>query len=112
MNYRDRGDWYGTFESNPNNGRWFRDDYVEILLKEKDKQIEELKDRIKLWDMKDKQITIFEKKYDGESLYDLSRDVSECLDECFNPIIKTIPSDECGIQEGTFHLILVWTPEE
>lgn len=58
--------------------------------------------------MNNKQITIFEKKYAGESLCDVSQDVSECLDERF----KTVPSDGYGIQEGTFHLILAWTPEE
>jgi hypothetical protein len=62
--------------------------------------------------MNNKQITIFDKKYDDKSLRDFSRDISECLDERFNPIIKTIPSDGYGIQEGTFHLILAWTPEE
>jgi len=46
MNYRDRGDWNGTFESNLDSGRWVKYDYVENLLKEKDEQIEELKQEI------------------------------------------------------------------
>ena len=46
MNYRDRGDWSGTFESNLDNGRWVKYDYVENLLKEKDKQIEELHSKL------------------------------------------------------------------
>ncbi len=33
-------------------------------------------------------ITIFQKDYDGESLYDLDRDVSEALLEEYNPVVK------------------------
>ena len=50
MNYRDRGDWSGTFESNLDNGRWVKYDYVEALLKEKDKQIEELSAKLRAWE--------------------------------------------------------------
>lgn len=62
--------------------------------------------------MKDKQITILEKKYNGESLCDIDRDISEAINEDFNPEMEKIPFDSHGMCFGTFHLILAWTPEE
>ena len=56
-------------------------------------------------------IKLFEKDYDGESLYDLSRDMHEAFNEDFNPISKTIPSDEYGIHSGTFKVTIEWRPE-
>ena len=56
-------------------------------------------------------IKLFEKDYDGESLYDLSRDMHEAFNEDFNPISKTIPSDEYGIHLGTFKVTIEWIPE-
>ncbi len=41
---------------------------------------------------------IFEKKYDGENLYDLGRDIHECFDKRFNPKVENIPVDEYGFQ--------------
>lgn len=54
---------------------------------------------------------VFTKEYDGESLYDLYRDVSEAFEVAFNPIINDIPQDEYGIQEGTFKVVITWEPE-
>jgi hypothetical protein len=52
---------------------------------------------------------IFEKEYDGESIVDLDRDVSECLQEDFNQIMTKIPTDEHGFQLGTFKVTVEWT---
>lgn len=48
------------------------------------------------------------KSYDGESLYDLTRDVSEAIDADFNEEINKIPVDEHGIQKGTFVVSITW----
>jgi len=57
--------------------------------------------------MKDKQITIFEKRYSEEMFCDLERDILEAISEDYNPIMKKVPSDE-----GVFKVIITWTPEE
>lgn len=57
-------------------------------------------------------ITLFEKDYDGESLYDLGRDISEAIDTRFNPLVQKIPTDEHGFQEGTFTVSIVWENDE
>lgn len=51
------------------------------------------------------------KSYDGESLYDLSRDIGEAIDEAYNPIMKTIPIDEHGFQKGRFAVSILWHGE-
>ncbi|WEM33208.1 hypothetical protein EJP02_147 [Escherichia phage EJP2] len=56
--------------------------------------------------------TIFSKEYDGEDLYDLNRDISEALDERFNTLVGSIPTDENGIQEGKFIVTVKWTAHE
>lgn len=59
-----------------------------------------------------KTVNVFEKEYDGESLYDLSRDVSEAFDVRYNPVVGSIPTDEHGFQRGTFRVVIEWIPEE
>jgi len=54
---------------------------------------------------------LFEKDYDGEDLYDLSRDMHEAFKEDFNPIAKTIPRNEHGIHLGTFKVTIEWVNE-
>lgn len=56
-------------------------------------------------------INVFEKDYDGESLYDLGRDIDECMDPTYNPIVNKIPQDEYGIQTGTFKVRVEWVPD-
>lgn len=56
-------------------------------------------------------ITIFKKDYDGESLYDLGRDVQEAMDARFNPRSAEVPQDDNGIQKGTFTVLIEWKPE-
>jgi hypothetical protein len=58
-----------------------------------------------------KTINLFEKDYDGESLYDLGRDISECIMEDYNPAVKQIPQDEHGFQLGTFRVVVQWIPD-
>lgn len=55
---------------------------------------------------------LFKKVYDGESLCDLDRDVSEAFQEDFNPLVGTLPKDEYGIQRGIFTITITWEPEE
>ena len=55
------------------------------------------------------QLVIFEKVYDGESMVDLYRDISEIYD--FSPTIKQVPSDEYGIHKGTFKVSITWNAE-
>ena len=57
-------------------------------------------------------MTIFEKEYDGESIYDVQRDVIEAFDARFNPMVKDIPQDEYGFQLGTFTIRIEWSNEE
>lgn len=57
-------------------------------------------------------LKILEKEYDGESLYDLERDVSEALIAEYNPVIMDIPQDEYGIQYGTFKVTIEWSNNE
>lgn len=56
-------------------------------------------------------ILVFKKNYDGESLYDFDRDLSECIMAEYNPIIENIPTDEHGFHKGTFKVTIVWEPE-
>ena len=54
---------------------------------------------------------ILDKKYDGESIVDIHRDVSEMFDEEFDPRIETIPRDEHNFMKGTFKVTVEWLPE-
>ena len=55
---------------------------------------------------------IFEKDYDGESLYDLPRDISEAFNDDFNKEIIQVPKDEFEFLQGTFKVKIEWIPEE
>lgn len=56
-------------------------------------------------------IEVFKKEYDGESLFDLGRDISEALVKEFNPVIDLIPVDTYGFQKGTFTVNIVWSED-
>ena len=56
-------------------------------------------------------IKVFEQEYDGESLYDLGRDIHEAVDSTFNPVVDKIPVDEYNIQLGTFRVTIEWSNE-
>ena len=55
---------------------------------------------------------VFEKRYDGESLYDLPRDISEAIDADYNKIVSKIPVDNHGFQKGTFKVAIEWVDEQ
>ena len=55
---------------------------------------------------------VFEKKYDGEEICDIERDMAEAFDAVFNPLVADIPQDKNGIQKGTFKVTIEWQPEE
>lgn len=54
---------------------------------------------------------LFQKEYDGESIVDLERDISECLEGSFNALAYAIPVDEHGFHKGNFKVIVEWEPE-
>ena len=54
---------------------------------------------------------IFEKEYDGESIVDLARDISESLEPEFNPIVAEVPQDEWGFHKGYFRVTIKWSGE-
>lgn len=51
---------------------------------------------------------IFKKEYDGESLCDVERDMSEAFDPRFNIDVQDIPVDEYGFSQGTFKVTIEW----
>lgn len=57
---------------------------------------------------------LYRKDYDGESIVDMGRDLSECFDPRFNPIVEEIPPMEStpDFMSGTFTLSLTWVPDE
>ena len=57
---------------------------------------------------------LFRKEYDGDSIPDIYRDVSEAIDEKFNPIVAQVPDMEGfpGFAAGKFTLTITWEPEE
>lgn len=55
---------------------------------------------------------LFEKDYSAESLYDLSRDVSEALMEEYNEELRNLPKDEYGFIKGCFVVKIVWEGEQ
>jgi hypothetical protein len=59
-----------------------------------------------------KDIVIFNKSYDGESLYDLDRDVAEALDGNYNEVIDKVPQDKWGLHKGSFIVSIIWTDKE
>lgn len=54
---------------------------------------------------------IFTQEYTDEELYDVERDVSEALQEAYNPIIGGIPVDKNGFRTGTFIVSIEWVSE-
>jgi hypothetical protein len=56
-------------------------------------------------------VTLLDKVYDGESMYDVCRDVSEAFVEDFTPALGTLPKDEYGFIQGSFRVHIVWTPD-
>lgn len=57
-------------------------------------------------------MNIFEKEYSSEELCDLSRDIYECFDPQFNPVVNVIPVDEYGFHKGSFVVTVRWEKEQ
>jgi hypothetical protein len=55
---------------------------------------------------------IFEKTYDGESIADIDRDVSECFDAQYNSVMVNIPTNKDGFHKGSFVVTVEWIPED
>lgn len=53
---------------------------------------------------------LFEKEYDGESIVDFGRDMSEALLPEYNPRLEGLPADEYGFATGSFKVTIEWTP--
>lgn len=54
---------------------------------------------------------LLKKRYSSEELADLSRDLHEAFDPRFTPQAAGIPKDEHGFDEGSFLVIVTWTPK-
>lgn len=57
-------------------------------------------------------LNLLDKKYDGEAIYDATRDFAETFDEAFTPALKQIPKDEYHIQKGKFRVLVTWEPDD
>ena len=53
-------------------------------------------------------LELLNKKYDGNSLYDLGRDVEEALDPSVNGRLSDIPYDTGNIMQGTITVTVTW----
>ena len=53
---------------------------------------------------------LFKKTYNGESIVDVGRDVSEAFDSDYNAPAALIPQDEHGFQQGEFIVTIAWVP--
>lgn len=51
---------------------------------------------------------IFKKEYDGESLYDVGRDIDEAFNAAYNYLMDDIPQDKDGFTKGTFTVTIEW----
>lgn len=51
---------------------------------------------------------LFKKEYDGESIYDVERDVFEAFQSDHNALVHAIPMDDGGIMKGTFKVTIEW----
>lgn len=59
-----------------------------------------------------KTVEIFKEDYDYESLYDLSEQIEEALDETTNKVMKKLPKDKHQYILGTFHVNITWTDDK
>lgn len=48
---------------------------------------------------------IFNETYNWESLCDLSRDIQECFDSRYNPLVKDLPGEFKGVIKVTLEYI-------
>lgn len=55
-------------------------------------------------------VEIFRKTYNGESTYDLSRDILECFDPVFNAKAKALPEGDAFL-EAEFEVVVLWKPQ-
>lgn len=55
---------------------------------------------------------VFRRRYGGDNICDIERDVSEAIADGYNPIVAEIPKDEHGFQQGTFEVLIVWHPND
>lgn len=54
-------------------------------------------------------IRLFQKTYDGESIYDIPEDVKEAFNPTYNAVMVAIPTDEYGFNTGKFKVTIEWT---
>jgi hypothetical protein len=57
-------------------------------------------------------LELFRETYDGESLYDLDRDVAEALMEEYNPKMSQVSQDEHGLHKGSFIVTIEWRDDD
>lgn len=58
----------------------------------------------------ERRMELFKKTYNGESIVDVGRDVSEAFDSDYNAPAALIPQDEHGFQQGEFIVTIEWVP--
>ena len=51
---------------------------------------------------------LFEKEYNSESLFEVTKDIFELFNEEYNDDLKSIPTDEYGFAAGTFKLVVTY----
>lgn len=54
---------------------------------------------------------VFTKEYDGDSICDLNRDLSEALDPRFNPEAQQIQTDEYNMITGSILVTMQYNPD-
>ena len=56
-------------------------------------------------------ITLLNKEYSGEDIFDVGRDVWEAWQEHYTPSVKDIPCDDLGFFKGKFKIKLEWNED-
>lgn len=57
------------------------------------------------------QVTVFSKRYGGEDINDLERDVSEAFDPDYNPTAAVVTKDKHGFVDGKVVVTMIWVPD-
>lgn len=52
---------------------------------------------------------LMHRQYSAESINDVEEDIYDALN---TTLVQQLPKDEYGFTRGTFHVMVVWTPEE
>ncbi len=56
-------------------------------------------------------ISLLNKEYDGEDIFDAGRDVWEAWHKQFTPAVRDIPYDNLGFFKGKFKIKIEWNED-